>query len=315
MYNYEINVSLANNNRVAPVSNRNNKNNSNSNSYSATPEITRGSTKQTKAERMNELAVAVRSGNMESFDELYNLGLHKAIAIAMKKGATQEEALDMAQEAMLKLYRNIDTVYAVSNWLETTVTRKVIDAYRKKAKIPAMYELDAPMDNSKGDSMLRSETVADTRTWVNPDAVVERDVKAEVLAKALPHIMSLLSDKHQEVLRYALIENKKQDEIASLMGISRSTVAAHLRNAKIRFQKEFAKHYDVSLFGLKSAYELETDAVSSSFLIFIAELCSAIFFCFFQKIYKQFTILLVDTSVTTKHNTKQNAFANTKGIF
>ena len=287
MYNNEINVSLAKNNK------------------SASPEkIIRGSTKQTSADRMNELAAAVRSGNIESFDELYNLGLHKAISIAMKKGTTQEEAFDIAQDAMMKLYRDIDTVYAVSTWLDTTVTRKVIDAFRKKAKIPAMCELDAPMDNSKGDShsMLRSETVADTRTWVNPEAVIERDVKAEVLKDALPHIMSLLSDKHQEVIRYALIENKKQDEIASLMGISRSTVAVHLRNARIRFQKEFAKHYDVSLFGLKSAYELETDAVSSSFLIFNAELCSALFFCFFSKNHKHFPFSFVYTSVTTKHN-------------
>ena len=86
MYNNEINVSLAKNNK------------------SASPEkIIRGSTKQTSADRMNELAAAVRSGNIESFDELYNLGLHKAISIAMKKGATQEEAFDIAQDAMMKL--------------------------------------------------------------------------------------------------------------------------------------------------------------------------------------------------------------------
>lgn len=274
MYNNEINVSLAkNSNSASPEKNK----------------IIRGSTKQTTADRMNELAAAVRSGNIESFDELYNLGLHKAISIAMKKGVTEEEAFDIAQNTMMKLYRNIDKVDAVSTWINTTVTRNVIDVFRKKEKAKKkgfiVLELDAPMDNGMGDShsILRSETVADTSTWVNPEAVLVRDVKAKVLKDALPHIMSLLSDRQQEVIRYALIENKSQDEIAILMGISRSTVAVHLGNARKRFQKEFAKYYDVSLFGLKSAYELETNAVSSSFLIFNAELCSALFFCFFSR--------------------------------
>jgi hypothetical protein len=95
--------------------------------------------------------------------------------------------------------------------------------------------------------------------------------------------MSLLSDKHQEVIRYALIENKKQDEIASIMGIRRSTVAVHLKNAKAAFRKEFAAHYDVSLFGLKSAYELETNAVSSSFLYIECRIMFCIIFLLFFK--------------------------------
>lgn len=270
-----------------------------------------GGTKQAKADRMNELANSVRSGNIESFDELYNLASPKAISIAIKMGATEDQAFDIAQEAMLRLYRNIEKVYAVSSWLNTTVSRMVIDKYRQnlKKKEFEVYELDAPMDNSEGNSKLKSETIADTRISVNPDAQLESIIKAEILKEAFPLILPMLSDRHQTIIRYALIERKQQDEIADIMKISRSTVAVHLKNAKASFRKKFAAHYDLELFGLKSAYELETNAVSSSFLIFNAELCSALFFCFFSKNHKHFPFSFVYTSVTTKHNTKRNAFS------
>ena len=235
---------------------RNNMNNVNS-----------GSVKQTTADRMNELAKSVRSGNIESFDALYNLAYDKAFYIASKEEETRDQADDIAQEAMIRLYQNIDKVEYVATWLNRTVTNIVIDVKRKKESLPIL-EFDAPKVNAKSDapSLLLSETVGDKSVWVNPEDVLERDIKEEILKNALPHILSLLSDRHQKVIRYSLIEHKKQSEIAILMGISRSTVAVHLRNATARFQKEFTAHYDVSLFGLQSAYELETNAVSSSFL-------------------------------------------------
>ena len=254
MYNTKINESLAKNN-------------------SATPEkinIVRGSVKQTTADRMNELAKSVRAGNIESFNELYVLAYRKAVSIAAMREAPKDQADDIAQEAMIRLYQNIDKVEYVTTWLYRTVSNMVTDEKRKRESHPVL-EFDAPKANPKSDAtpLLLSETVGDKSVWVNPDAVLERDSKEEILKDALPHILSLLSERHQEVIRYALIEKKKQSEIASIMGISRSTVAVTLRNATARFQKEFAAHYDVALFGLQSAYELETIAVSSSFLAFI----------------------------------------------
>ena len=267
MFNNEINVSLAK------------KNNS------ASPEkikIVRGSTKQTNAERMNELVKAYRAGDAESFDELYNLAFRTAIAIAIKKSknkASHDQAPDIAQEAILRLFRNIEKVDYVSSWLSVVVEHLVCDADRKMSNSYEVYELDAPMDDCMGDSNSRqkSELVADMRIEANPVELLERVATRE----AFQHVLSLLSDNHQKVIRYALIEQRKQDEIASIMGISRSTVAVHLRNAKANFRKEFAAHYDLSLFGLKSAYELETNVVSSSFLFCRIPLQK--FFAFFKK--------------------------------
>lgn len=256
---------------------RNNKNNVNS-----------GSVKQTTADKMNELAKSVRSGNIDSFDALYKLAYEKAFYIASKEEKTRDQADDIAQEAMVRLYQNIDKVEYVATWLNRTVTNMVIDVKRKKESLTVL-EFDAPKMNAKSDtpSLLLSETVGDTSVWVNPEDALERDTKEEILKKALPHILSLLSDRHQKVIRYSLIEHKKQSEIAILMGISRSTVAVTLRNATARFQKEFTAHYDVSLFGLQSAYELETNTVSSSFLTFIQILKTTPFFANRKRVHGQ----------------------------
>ena len=132
-----------------------------------------GGVKQTKADRMNALVKSVRSGDIESFDELYTLATPKAISIAMSRGATQDQASDIAQEAMMRLYRDIDKVDSVSSWLSVVVSHMVIDASRKKSNYYEVYELDAPMDDCMGDSnsKQRSEMVADMRIEANPEAL------------------------------------------------------------------------------------------------------------------------------------------------
>ena len=74
---------------------------------------------------------------------------------------------------------------------------------------------------------------------------------------AVMQILTLLPDQQRKALYLSFVEQKKQDEIAGVLGISRSTVAAHIRMGKANFRREFAAHYDVSLFGIKAAYGLE----------------------------------------------------------
>ena len=214
-----------------------------------------GSAKQTKAERMNELAKAIRSGNAESFAELYELAFSTAVTIAKRNGAMQEQAEDIAQEAMMRLYRDIDKVDSVFAWVSTVVSRRMIDASRKKSNSYEVYELDAPLDNCLGDShsKQKSEVVADLRVSVNPDAVLERAATRE----AVQQILALLPDQQRKVLYLYHIKRQKQNVIAGVLGISRSTVAAHIRKGEANFRREFAAHYDVSLYGVQSAYELE----------------------------------------------------------
>jgi RNA polymerase sigma factor (sigma-70 family) len=217
-------------------------------------EVKCGSAKQSDAERMNALARAVRLGDADSFNELYTLAFSKAKAVAKKKGARGEEVFDIAQTAMIRLYRDIAKVDYVSTWVTTVVSRLVIDMSRKKSYSCEVYELDAhrgddddscPIDNSK--------VVVDSQVAVNPEASLFREAERE----AVMEVLSLLPVQQRKALYLSFVEQKKQDEIAGLLGISRSTVAAHIRTGKANFRREIAARYDVSLFGIETAYELK----------------------------------------------------------
>lgn len=218
-------------------------------------EVKCGSVKQSNAERMNVLAKAVRSGDADSFDELYTLAFHKAKAVAKAKGVKGDQAFDIAQTAMMRLYRDIAKVDYVSAWVTTVVSRLVIDMSRKKSRSCEVYGLDASCRVGNEDSYPsdNSKVVVDTRLAANPEASLLREAERE----AVMEVLSLLPVQQSKALYLSFVEQKKQDEIAGILGISRSTVAAHIRTGKANFRREYSARSDVSLFGLETAYELK----------------------------------------------------------
>ena len=214
-------------------------------------EVKCGGAKQTNAMRMNELARAVRSGSVASMDELFELASSYAIFLAKKGGAKQEDAEDIAQEAMLQLLENINNVETVSAWLRKVVFTKAADAFNKEQSPYKMCPLDTPWGNSEvdSDSMLLSEVIADLRSSEFSEVYLDR--------YAVQQILAIMPDQQKKVLYLQGIMRYSQDEIAGMLGISRSAVAGNFRKGKANFHREFTARFDLALFGYKSAYELE----------------------------------------------------------
>lgn len=212
-------------------------------------EVKCGGAKQTKANRMDELGRAVRSGNVDCIDELFELARSYAISIAKRKVARQEDAEDIAQEAMLELFENINKVVTVSSWLRTVVFRKVVDAFRKESSPYKMCPLDTPLDNNTDDSLLLSEVIADLQSSEFSEVYLTR--------YAVQQILALMPKRQQEVLYLRFIKLYEHDDIAGMLGISSSAVRGSFSKGQKNFRKEFSSRYDLNLFGLKSAYELE----------------------------------------------------------
>jgi RNA polymerase sigma factor (sigma-70 family) len=95
--------------------------------------------------------------------------------------------------------------------------------------------------------------VVDFRVAANPEASLFREAERETVME----VLSLLPVQQRKALYLSFVEQKKQDEIAGLLGISRSTVAAHIRTGKANFRREISARLDVSLFGIETAYELK----------------------------------------------------------
>ena len=116
-----------------------------------------GSGKRSNAERMNKLAKAARSGDMDKFNTLYDIAYQYAldVATADKKICTSV-AEDIALETMRKLYDNLDTVDYVAPWGKMVVTNAIIDyknAKRYSMEVSATVTLDKDSDTDSGNEL------------------------------------------------------------------------------------------------------------------------------------------------------------------
>ncbi len=92
-----------------------------------------------------ELAREARAGSRRSFDELARRYKRRLFVYLRARLGSDQDAEDMVQETLLKLYRNIDRydpAYRFSTWLYTAATRLAISSYRKKriAAVPLTPE-------------------------------------------------------------------------------------------------------------------------------------------------------------------------------
>ncbi|HPW18309.1 MAG TPA: RNA polymerase sigma factor [Candidatus Aminicenantes bacterium] len=83
-----------------------------------------------------ELAREARAGSRRSFEELAARYRRRLFVYLRPRLASAEDAEDLVQETLLKLYRNIgsyDPACRFSTWLYTSAHRLAIDAFRRGA--------------------------------------------------------------------------------------------------------------------------------------------------------------------------------------
>ena len=130
-----------------------------------------------------------------------------------------EAAEDIAQEAFLRLHRQVEThgdgsVRKVSTWLFRVARNLAMDSRRRKLR-----------DRKARKTLM--ETVEHTVEEVSDpgDDAARREMCARAMAE-----LDALPDKQREVLVLRVVEDMKMREIAEVMDISISNVAYHLNN-------------------------------------------------------------------------------------
>lgn len=211
-----------------------------------------GNAKKSDAVRMNELVKAVRSGNTEAADTLFRLAHKRAYRYAITHGMSIAVAEDMAQTAMEKLLIHIDDVDYVATWVTTVVDRLIKD-WLKSFSVDKTDSATVLRDkDSDKESEIWEETVADN-IFLSPDEACEKAILKEMVRG----ILNNLPVQQRNVLFLTFVKQLKQDEIAEILGISRSTVAATLRSGKKSFHKKaLAQDGLLSLFGYQASSEL-----------------------------------------------------------
>ncbi|WP_295807258.1 sigma-70 family RNA polymerase sigma factor [uncultured Nitratireductor sp.] len=156
-----------------------------------------------------------RNGNRSAFKALFDHYAPRIKALLIRRGAPDRLAEDLAQEAMLSVWRKAATFdrnrASAAAWIFTIARNKRIDALRREGR----------PDYDPADPSLIPAAPA------TAEQVVEVTQQVERLARA----MEVLPEAQAELVRMAYFEDKAHGRIATETGLPLGTVKSRLRLA------------------------------------------------------------------------------------
>lgn len=170
-----------------------------------------------------------KEDDQDAFAELVDLYKDKVYQIAYRMTGNAYEAQDVAQEAFLRAYANLesyDESRKFSTWLFRITTNLCIDRLRKKKPD---YSLDAEIKGTEGlsgYSQLSSEDILPEEQVVAFE--MQEWVQAEI-AKLPPKYRSAI------ILRY--IEDLSIKEIGEILDLPDNTVKTHIHRGREALRK------------------------------------------------------------------------------
>lgn len=172
--------------------------------------------------RLSRLVVAIgASRDRAAFAELFGHFAPRIKAYLMKQGAAEGQAEDLAQEAMIMVWRRAESFdpakSAASTWIFTIARNKRIDALRREGR----------PDYDPADPALIPAA----------PATAERAVEVAQQAARLAKAITALPEEQAELVRMAYFEDKAHGRIASETALPLGTVKSRLRLALAHLRK------------------------------------------------------------------------------
>ncbi len=179
----------------------------------------------------HELIRAAQTGEERAFAALVRRHERRAYRVARNLVPSREDALDLAQEAFLRVFRSLDRFdfrHEFTTWLYRIVTNLAIDQLRRRRPAVSTAALGADED---------SELDLEDSVGVLPFEPIEsQETAARVRAcidSLAPHFRSVLTLRELEGLPCT--------EIAEIVGATHVTVRWRLHRGRKLFQEEWAR--------------------------------------------------------------------------
>ncbi|MHC4379080.1 MAG: RNA polymerase sigma factor [Planctomycetota bacterium] len=179
----------------------------------------------------HDLVRRAQAGEEDAFQMLVERHQQRAFRVARQMVPNREDALDLAQEAFLRVFRSLerfDFKHEFTTWLYRIVTNLAIDHLRKRRPVASGSAgdddeagLPEPVDHSApapSDGMERAEVTARVR---------------ECIDSLAPHFRSVLALRELEGLPCT--------EIARIVGATHVTVRWRLHRGRKLFQEEWER--------------------------------------------------------------------------
>jgi RNA polymerase sigma-70 factor (ECF subfamily) len=181
------------------------------------------------------LVEQAQAGDMDAFRRLVEKYQDRARSIAFSISKNAQDAEDIAQDAFVKVYKNLSLFRGQSSfytWFYRIVTNLAIDLSRKRYRksetsVGEAFELDLAGTNSSEDSSRLVGEIAE------PDLVLERKRMLQSISEAV----DALSPEHRAVIMLREIDGLSYTEISETLNCSKGTVMSRLHHARKKLQR------------------------------------------------------------------------------
>jgi len=163
----------------------------------------------------------VRRSDAERFDALIRPHISRLYRTAYHYTRRREDAEDLVQDLLTKLYSRLDELEAVTDlqpWLTRVLYHAFIDGTRRQARSPQAQEDAEP---------------AELQAAEDPHA----DVLQLEQRRALNHALAELSPEHRAVVTLHLIEGHSLPELSRSLGLQIGTLKSRLHRAKAQLRE------------------------------------------------------------------------------
>jgi RNA polymerase sigma-70 factor, ECF subfamily len=188
------------------------------------------------------LVKRVKTGDQRAFKLLVERYQRKIYAVALGMVKDKEEALDISQEAFVKVYRYLDHFKGDSSfytWLYRITVNICIDALRKKQALRGeQVELDEAV---KMDTAEANIGALGSRLGTNPQKSALRKELAEKIQQALETV----PEKHRAILLLREVEGMSYEDLARTLEIPKGTVMSRLFHARTKVQKILSEYLEL----------------------------------------------------------------------
>jgi RNA polymerase sigma-70 factor (ECF subfamily) len=170
------------------------------------------------------IVIRAQKGDRLAFAELVELYKDKLYNLGYRMLGNPQEAEDVAQEAFLRAYANLnkyDAKHKFSTWIYRIATNLCIDRIRKKK---ADFSLDAEVEGIEGGDMYsRLSASVDT-----PEQAVVRIETREEVQKAI----DALPENYRAAVIFKYLHDLSLQEISEILEVPVSTVKTRIHRGR-----------------------------------------------------------------------------------
>lgn len=207
--------------------------------------ISKKAAKDRKAEAKEDLELVKRcqKGDETAFGQLVSRYQRKVFTIALGMVKSPDDAMDIAQEAFIKVHRYIGNFQGSSSfytWLYRIIVNLCIDHLRRSGK-HASTEFDERTHGTSKNS--DSHGIMSTGLDTNPS----RSLGRKELSVKIQAAIDELPPYHRAVIIMREVEGMSYAEMAKAMKVSKGTIMSRLHHARQKLQRSLSEYLDGEL--------------------------------------------------------------------